>query len=164
MKLHITHTFSTTPAAYFDMLLDPAFDEMISRESSMTREVIELRDEGGVRFKRVRCRPQRDLPGPLKQVLGGKGLEYDQVNTLRPADGRIDWTVEVPAFPDRVQIGGVTHIRPHAEGCERELDGEVRVNVRLVGGRIERALVDDITKSYDKAAEAVRRWIHTHSI
>lgn len=160
IKLSFRHVFPCAPGEFFDLLEDPALEEVQQRESSMTREVVERRTEAdGTRRKRVRCRPSRTVPGFLKPLLGPEGLVYYQVTEGQPATGLLRWWVEVPAFGERMSVGGTTRIEPHPDGCQRVIEGEVTVRVRLVGGQIEKFVAEDVQKSYDKAVRAMAAWM-----
>lgn len=159
-RLSITHLFPCTPEEFFRFFDDPALEELQSRESNMRREVIELRQRpDGTRTKRVRCRPDRQLPAFVKPLVGPEGLVYIQAAELDPAKGTIRWSVEVPAFGERMKVGGLTRIEPHPQGCARIIEGEVTVGVRLIGGQIERFVADDVQKSYDRTAKAMAAFI-----
>ncbi len=159
-KLSLTHLFPCTPAELFDLLDDPALDEVQSREANMQREVVERRVEAdGTRFKRVRCRPNRTLPGFLAPLVGPEGLVYFQLTRADPAAGLIRWSVEAPAMGERLEVGGTTRIEPYADGCRRTIEGQVTVKVRLLGGQIERFVADEVQKSYDRTARAMAAFI-----
>jgi hypothetical protein len=159
-KLSLTHVFPCTPAELFDLLDDPAFEELQGRESNMERVVIEKRaNPDGTRFKKVRCRPNRTLPSFLQPLLGPEGLVFFQVAEADPARSILRWSVEVPAFGKRMTVAGMTRVEPDAGGCRRTIEGEVTVSVPLVGGKIERFVADDVQKSYDKTARAMATFI-----
>ena len=159
-KFSLTHVFPCTPAALFDHLDDPAMEDVQSRESNVQREVLERRvNPAGTRSKRVRCKPNRTLPGFLRPLVGPEGIVYVQVTEADPAKGLIRWRVEAPALGERLRVGGTTRIEPHPEGCRRIIDGEVTVSVRLVGGQIEKFVAEDVQKSYEKTAPAMRAFI-----
>lgn len=159
-KITLSHVFPCTPVELLDLLDDPAFEAVQSREANMQRDVVERRAEpDGTRFKRVRCRPNRTLPGFLTPFVGPEGLVYFQVTRADPAQGLIRWSVEVPAMGERMAVAGTTRLEPHPEGCRRVIDGQVTVKVRLLGGQIERFVADEVQKSYDRTARAMAAFI-----
>jgi hypothetical protein len=159
-KLSLTHVFPCTPAELFDLLDDPALEELQGRESNMERVVVERRtNPDGTRFKRVRCRPNRALPGFLRPLIGAEGLVFFQTAEADPARSLLRWSVEVPAFGQRMKVAGTTRVAPHPAGCERTIEGAVTVDVRLVGGQIERFVAEDVQKSYEKTARAMAAFI-----
>lgn len=160
MKLTLSHSFPCTPLEFFDLLDDPAFEALQSRESDMQRDIIEQRTApDGTRYKKVRCRPNRSVPGFIKPLLGPEGIVYFQVNEAHPAQGLLRWSVVVPAFGERMQVQGTTRIVPEGSGCRRIIEGEVTVNVRFIGGQIERFVAEDVQKSYEKTARAIAAFI-----
>jgi hypothetical protein len=159
-KLSLTHVFPCTPAELFDVLDDPAFEELQGREANMERIVLERRtNPDGTRFKRVRCRPSRSLPAFLTPLVGPEGIVFFQVAEADPARSILRWSVEVPAFGKRMTVAGTTRVEPHPDGCRRTIEGQVTVTVPLVGGKIERFVADDVQKSYDKTARAMATFI-----
>lgn len=162
MKLSLSHVFPCTPLEFFDLLDDPELDAVQARESNMTRELIERRtNPDGTRFKKVKCRPNRTLPAFLKPFIGAEGLVYFQVQEADPARGTLRWSVETPALGERMKIGGTTKVEAHPDGCRRTIDGEVTVDVRFVGGKIEEFLAEDVRKSYEKTAVAMAAFIRS---
>lgn len=160
MKIALSHSFPCTPLEFFDLLDDPDFEALQCRESDMRRDIVEQRvNPDGTRYKRVRCRPNRSVPGFIKPLLGPEGIVYFQVNEADPAKGLLRWSVEVPAFGERMQVRGTTRVLPEGTGCRRLIEGEVTVSVRLIGGQIERFVAEDVQKSYEKTARAIATFI-----
>ena len=46
--------------------------------------------------------------------------------------------------------------------CEQRVGGEIKVNVMMIGGRIEKAVVAEVEKSWTRTAEACRTWLAKH--
>lgn len=162
MRLSLTHVFPCTPLEFFDYLDDPELDAVQARESNMTRELVERRtNPDGTRFKKVRCKPNRTVPGFLRPFIGADGLVYFQVQEADPAKGLLRWSVETPAFGERMKVGGTTKVEPHPDGCRRTIDGEVTIDVRFVGGKIEAFIAEDVKKSYEKTAKAMADFIRS---
>ena len=160
MKIALSHLFPCTPLEFFDLLDDPAFEALQSRESDMQRDIVEQRTSpDGTRYKKVRCKPNRSVPGFIKPLLGPEGIVYFQVNEATPAQGLLRWSVEVPAFGERMQVKGTTRILPEGTGCRRIIEGDVTVNVRFIGGQIEKFVAEDVQKSYEKTARAIAAFI-----
>lgn len=160
MKFQMTHVFACTPGEYWDLLDTQEFEDLQAKESNVARAVREQRTNAdGSRFKRVRCVPRREWPAVMKSFLGPEGLVYDQVNETYPEKNLLKWRVEVQKVGDRVHVEGTTVLRAHPDGCERTLAGEIRVSVPFVGGKIEQAVGQDFERSFQRTAEAIRRFI-----
>lgn len=160
IKFTLTHVFPCTPAEFFALHDDPDFEAMQSSVSKVQRTRLELVERpDGTRRKVVRCRPDRDVPRVLKPFVGPDGIVYHQINETDPAKGTLKWSIEIQGLSDRVTLGGDTLVVAHPDGCERTMSGEVKVNVRFVGGKIEQYVGDQIKSGYDKTARAIVAFI-----
>ncbi len=159
MRIAATHVFSVPARVLMDVMDEDALEDRLAEASGMQREVIEMYEKDGIRHKRVRCRPKRNVPSFMKALVGGRQLEYDELNRTDLEGGVIEWWVEPPVFPERLVVKGITRVTEHPDGSQRVLEGEVGVKVRLLGGRIEKLICDDFHKSYDVAADRLRAYI-----
>ncbi len=162
MKLLVRHALPCDPARFWKMYWDDGFDAMLRRESAVERELLEERTEGEVLIRRVRITPERELPAPVAKLLGAKKLVYEQENRWDRSNDTMHWKVLPTILPGKLDAQGSFRVVPTATGCEQVVEGEIKVNVMLVGGQIEKAVVAEIEKSYDKMAEASREWLASH--
>ena len=58
---------------------------------------------------------------------------------------------------DKIACDGTSRVVPTATGCERIIEGTIQVAVPLVGGAVERQIVGEISRSYERAADVLRR-------
>jgi len=164
MKFKLTHVFPCTPAEFFALLDDPDFEAMQSEVSNVQRTRLELIERpDGTKRKVVRCKPDRDVPRVLKAFVGPDGIVYHQINETDAANGKLVWSIEIQGLSDRVSVGGDTSVVAHPDGCERTMAGEVTVNVRFVGGKIEQYVGDQIKSGYDKTARAIKKFIEARA-
>lgn len=153
MKLSIRNTFACDPATLWHIFNEDAeFDRRLEAESGVIREVTEQREEGSRRIWKLRCTSKKELPGFMATALGSKHLTYDQVSTFDPERNTLHWEVVPTLLSDRVTAKGVTRVYDHGGECERVIEGEISVRVPLVGGRIEKKLLEEIEASYVRAA------------
>lgn len=162
MKLLVRHAFSCSTDAFWKMYWDDAFDAMLRKESAVQREVLEERTEGSVLVRKVRLTPDRELPGPVATLLGTKKLVYDQENRWDKATSTMSWRVIPTILPGKLDANGTFKVVRTPTGCEQVVEGVISVNVMFVGGQIEKAVVAEVEKSYEKMAASVRHWIATH--
>jgi KaiC/GvpD/RAD55 family RecA-like ATPase len=162
MKLHVRHRFDCTPDRFWKMYWDDAFDEQLRRESAVQRELLEERTEGTVLIRRVRLTPDRELPGAAAALLGARKLVYEQENRWDKSTSTMAWKVIPTILPGKLDARGTFQVVGAGTGCEQVVDGVISVNVMLVGGQIERAVVAEVEKSYDKMAITCREWLRTH--
>jgi hypothetical protein len=160
MKLDIRTPFPCRAEDYWAITGDPAFMALADQHAEIRRDRVEARElPDGRRFQRMRYTSLRPLPPVASRVLGVSHLVYEQEETLDDARLSLDWTVRSPIGGDRFDARGIYHVLPAVPGCERLVRGEIRVTIPLVGGQIEKQIVTEIQRSYDRSAEVMRRWL-----
>jgi hypothetical protein len=158
-KISVRHTFPCTPDQFWDMFWDDGYDKMVLEAADVQRETLSEQQDGDVLVQVVRTTPNRELPAAVGSVLGASKLIYTQTTRFDRGKSQLTWDVQPNVMADKVTAQGVFTVRPTATGCERVVEGQIEVRVRFIGGRIESAIVDDVTRSYGKAAEVAQKWL-----
>ncbi|MFT6398844.1 MAG: hypothetical protein ACJAYU_003606 [Bradymonadia bacterium] len=159
MRFELKHTFKCDAATLWAITEDPEFERRLGELSQSTREIIESREEGGERYALKRITLQRELPGPMKRVIGGEQITYDQ-ETWRPVDGnKLRWKISPKVLAGRFVGEGSTRVREIGGQCERIIAGNLQVNVPLVGKKMEKRLVEDVSASYERAAGLLQQML-----
>lgn len=160
MKLSIRHAFECAPDRFWDMYWHESYLRQVYEGAR--REVIALSDEDGITTRRVRFRPDRELPGPLVRLMRGSPLVYEEEIRWERAASRVSWEV-VPNLPSGLFTAkGVFEVRPTATGCEQVIDGDIELRVRVIGRRVEKGVIREVTKSWARTAEIGRRWLRAN--
>ena len=123
------------------------------------REFLEFEDTP-TSFRRV-CRvvPRRQLPAFVRPFLSG-GLEFHETATWDKSTSVVYIDVKPSILGGRASINSTYKLVPGGPGeVRRVYAGSATVEVRLVGGRIERAIVDDIGASLPTSAACTQRWL-----
>lgn len=111
-------------------------------------------------FRRV-CRvvPRRQLPAFVRPFLSG-GLEFHETATWDKSTNVILIEVKPSILGGRATVSSKYELTPGGPGeVVRRYHGSVTVEVKLVGGRIERAIVEDIGSSLPTSAACTQRWL-----
>ncbi len=159
MKLYSESEFPCDPATVWEVFSSDAFLARLRDVTQITQTVLDRREENGVLVERVRNVSSKELPSMMSRALGAKTLTYDQINRFDAARDRLEWSVELPVMSDKVDIRGVTTAQVRGSSTVRIVDGVCTVRVPLVGGRIEKVIVSEFTKSYAKASDIAREMI-----
>lgn len=159
MKLDLVHHFECTPEELWAVTESDEFEEHLASASTSKRETLEDTTAGGVRTTRRKITAKRSLPGPIKKVLGSDQISYQQVTTRRAGDNTLRWVIEPEVLKGRFEGSGETIVEATADGCQRRIVGELNIRVPLVGKKMEAQLVADVTRSYERAAELIRRML-----
>jgi hypothetical protein len=162
VKLLVRHTFDCTPERFWQMYWDPEFDAMMRRNAAVQRELLEERREGDVVVRRLRITPERELPAAASALVGAKKLVYEQENRWDERNNVLHWRVIPTVLPGKLDAHGNFRVNAVPGGCEQVVEGEINVNVRFVGGQIEKFVVAEVEKSYEKTAATSREWLAKH--
>jgi hypothetical protein len=105
------------------------------------------------------CEPSTPIPGFLQSVVKSTG--YTEIDDMDWGTNVMRIQIETAMFKDRFQMHGDYIVSPLDGGkrTRREFKGEVKVSVPLIGGRIEKFMMEQLRDSYDLAARTTRRWI-----
>jgi len=156
MKLNIRHAFACSPAELLALLDDDAFNQRLLDAAGLDSTVLQNDVIDGVLHRRVRCLGREPLPGFMGKALGVERMDYEQRSWTQVSDGAQRWEVH-PAFGGgKVQTSGTTRVVATGAGCERVIEGDCTVKVRLIGRKIEGVIVAGTEKSYEAAAATIR--------
>jgi hypothetical protein len=155
MKIRVESRFDVPPEQVWGTFDSPEFHKRMAAESGMQRKVLEQHQENGIQITKTEVKRSKVLPRIAAKVLGTKTLTYIQTNRFDAAKNRLVWNVEIPAMGGRLHVSGVTSLTPTATGCDRLLEGDVTVRVRLVGRAVERAIGGEFQKTAARAVEIV---------
>jgi hypothetical protein len=151
MKFEIRDVFATTPEVLWAHLCDPTHEAKLAEMAGAERQVLSDETEGDVTRRSVRMTTQNPQMATLAKLLGSSSVSFDQRFEFRHADRTATWTYATPAG-DRIRVGGVWRLVPHADGTERVVEGEVVVNVPLVGGTLEGKIVQAVKDTFAKGS------------
>ena len=159
MKIAFRHRLPSDPATAWAELQSAPYSEAVAQEGGADVEVLEVSERNGARVRRIRVTGRRPLPGFAQAALGAERLSYVQEETSIPGAFKLRWKVVPDAIPERVLAEGTYELLPDGDGSVRAIDGTIDVRIPLVGGRIEKALAEELQKSYDRTALFAQRWL-----
>jgi hypothetical protein len=153
-----------SPAAVFRAYFDPELTAEQDREVEVARrEILEV-EEAAETLRRV-CNvvPRRQLPAIVRPFVAGD-LSYREEVVWRKREDLIEMRIEPAILGGRVEITATYRVVARAPGVvRRSYTGQVSVQLRLLGPRIERAIVDDLGRSLKVAAACTQAWLDRHA-
>ena len=158
---HFEHRFrAATPAAVLAAYFDDAHRDEQDRATDIARRDILEDVDGPTERRRVsRVFPRRQLPAVVRAVVRGD-LSFDETIVWVKAADRIDFDIRPRLLDGRARIAARYQLVTTSPGeVLRTYDGTVDVDVRLVGGRIERVIVDDLGRSLAAAAALTQAYL-----
>jgi hypothetical protein len=161
--LEVEHTFNCSEATFWDRIfLDPEYNERLFKTElkfPVNRE-ISREEKGGVLHRVVEVVPYvGELPAALKAVIG-EGIGYEERGVL----DRNAKTYKVVVVPNKLaeKLSIKVDIMTVADGenrCRRKARAEASVKIFGVGGAIEKRMLGDLERSYQKSADFTNRFI-----
>jgi hypothetical protein len=152
----IRHEFDASPGALWSTIACDGYYQEIYERANVDRELLERRDEGARRTVVARCTSRRKLPAFVERLLGGP-LGFTERLTIFDGELRAEQIVEPSLFRDRTDFRGELRVEALAGGrAARVFEGTLSVRLPVVGRRIERLTIRDMTRAQDLAADLAR--------
>ncbi len=163
MKFRAEHVFNNiTVAEYEALYFDEVFNEALCKAVKLERKVIKRDLVNGQLTRILRISPDREIPGPMRKVIGADRIEYTEYIEYKWGSHQAIWRTESSILPDKVDARGTLGFEARGNGVVRWVEGEVKVKVFGVGGLVERFVVADVEKGYDNAAGFTHKWLAEH--
>lgn len=168
MKYTIEDTFDVSAARYWEAFFDDAYGAALWPALDIRCEKLKFErvGEGDALeiHREQRLTPNREIPALLQKFIKG-GFSYVERNDYKAREGQMR-TVTTPSFmADKITTHGVYRVEVLGPSrCKRVWDGEINCAIPLLGGKIEKILVDEVRESYRKATDFTRRWHTEHPV
>jgi len=163
MEYRIEDTFDVSAEGYWEMFFSDAYNAALWPAIDVGREQLAFERKGEGKETRIhreqRLTPRREVPKFVSKLVSG-AITYVEKNDYVAADSAMK-TVTIPGFAaDRITTTGTYRVEPLGDDrCKRVWQGVVDCRIPLVGGKIEKHLVEEIRESYQRTTEFTRKWI-----
>ena len=155
----IVHSFEAPPEQFWEVYVNPDYErERYVRTGVESWEEVDRREEDGVVEREIRGTPKRQLPGFVRKFAGNT-LSFTEFLTYDYPNRRVDIRIVPGALSSFVEVVGTSEIEATDTGTMRTYEGSVTVRAPLVGGLLERFIIDDLTRSYEARTELMRTWL-----
>ncbi|WP_232547686.1 DUF2505 domain-containing protein [Propioniciclava soli] len=154
MKLSARQTYPATPAEVHAMLTDEAFlTQMATEAGAVEQRVVATAARTAVEVAVPSPAEVRTFLGPhLTLVLD---TAYGDADADGARSGQL--TITVPGAP--VTAGAAFRLVPTASGTQLTYDGDLTVNVPLMGRSIEKKAAPEILDALAAQERAGQRWL-----
>lgn len=164
MSLHykFEHEFDLEPKAFWEMFFSEEYNTGLYAALRITgRTVLETTDDGKIMRRAVRLTPQANVPAVIAKVIPDQ--TYVERNVLWRDKGTMEVRIEPQVMASKFDMKGMFSVVPAGEGrCKRTFEGDVKVSILILGGQIEKFMVDQMKTSYETAAQFTRDYIKKH--
>lgn len=163
MNFNFSHDFDIDVANYWKIFLTPEFNKEMFGDLKVKKYEVLKQEDDGQHFRRVQeVEPSTPIPSFLQSIV--KSIGYTEYDDLDWSTNVMDVRIETHMMKDKFSMHGKYAVLPLDGGkrCRREFRGEVKVSMPLIGGRIEKYMMEQLRDSYEIAAACTRRWIERY--
>jgi hypothetical protein len=160
MHFATTQRFSVEVDRALDAYLDEGFYATLATPKISSPDVLHIERADTTATVRVRYRLTADLPAAATAIIDPTKLtwvehtEYDLV--ARTSRSRF----EPDNYADRLQATAAATFSADGDGAStRTVEGDVKVKVRFVGGKVEDVICRDLVSHLQLEADLLDRWV-----
>ena len=160
MNFRIAHEFKKITLEQYEKLnFDEPFNIALCRNVRLARELIEKTETDGRLRRVVKVGAEREVPSPVAKIIGAKRIEYTEQVDYTFGTYRGTWDSVSSVLTDKVACSGTFSFADTGDGVQRVVEGNIKVKIFGVGGVVEKFVVADLNRSYQRAAEFTQQWI-----
>ncbi len=166
MRYTISDDFDTSLAHYWEVFFDETYSAELFKHLKVGREVLEVSREGEgdslVIRRKIKLSPQREVPALVQKFVKG-AITYTEQNVYTARTSSME-VVTIPGFmADALTTRGTYRVQELGPDKVRRIwDGEISCKIPLLGGKVEKHIVEEVTTSYRDTTEFTRKWLAAH--
>lgn len=149
----IEHDFPQISQSKFEKYLnDPKLNDMLKSALGFSKRELISKEEMGQGEEviwRFLVRRGGSLPKALESALKGDALSFYETSRFVKKDHCIYWKMEPEAKGIKISAQGKWLLKSSGSGVKRIIDGEVSVNIPLLGKVMENIIISELKKSYE---------------
>ena len=147
----------TLARAYFDPDHLAAQDKVAQLTE---RTVVENHETDGLRKTIWRVKSTRQLPAIARPFVSGGRLSFLEMMSWNTATNAIEMSVTPEILGGRVSITGSYDLTQIGEGQVRRIyKGAIEAKITLVGGKIERGVLEQFSEGMPAMAAVTQSWL-----
>ena len=160
MRFEISQQFRHQPRAVDEAYADPAlYPTLVGLPNLGGMEVRSSERDGDTVRLKIHTLFVREFSPAVAAAIDPRKLSWTQDSTFDLAAGPATFRLLPDTYADRFSASGSTRTAPSGDGAVRTLTGEVKVRAPLVGGRVEKAIVEGLEEYLGAEAALVDAFI-----
>ncbi len=159
MHFRYEHEFEIDAGPYWDLFFDDEYVADLFRRLKMKEfRILEKKDDGKTLHRVVRLLPSIEVPQIFRSVISD--MSYTEHDLFDRARSAMEVRIEPALLKNKFDFKGVYSVQPLGPGrCRRVFEGDCKVSILLLGGQIEKYMVEQVKVSYNVAARVTAEWI-----
>jgi hypothetical protein len=139
-----------------EMLGDPAFREKVCVYQGVLRNTVQIKKDGtGMTVEIDQVQAAQGIPGFARRFVGDEINIVQSEDWTAPEKGNIH--VTIPGKPG--EMAGTALLTEDPDGTTETVNLSVKVNIRLVGGKIEGLVADLLSKALRAEHKVGVEWL-----
>lgn len=160
MRFTIEQTLSGVPAAVQSVLLDPAFVQARAVLPKLgDPELLDSTSDGTRAEQRIRYRFVAELSSAVTAVIDPEKITWVDDATYDLVGLTAEHRILPDNYADRLRCTYRATLTAEGAAARRTLEGDLKVRMPLVGGRVERAIVDGLRDYAVAEAGLLDEWL-----
>jgi hypothetical protein len=148
----IQHTWPVPRALVLEHCFDDELGDKCNAAIKGAIRTLHSKEENGGKTKQTFKVVVSDIPPKVRKVL--KVLEWMEESTWDPEGERFEWKVLPSVMPGKISCGGEMFYEDKGGSTTRVVKGSIDVRIPIVGGVVEKVILDNIRRNYDGISEA----------
>jgi hypothetical protein len=156
MKIRHQLTYAASPAEVYAMRADPAFRDRVCEAMDTVSHEVSVDDSGDTLTVKVdMVQHTQGVPGFAKKIVGDETRVIQSETWPSVEGGHIE--VEIPGKPGYIR--GTLTLSAEDAGSVYVFDGEAKINIPLVGGKLEGLIEKLFTEGMDTEQRVAASWL-----
>jgi hypothetical protein len=164
-RFEVVQQIAAPPDAVASAYANPDFyATLVGLPNLGTPEVLSHDVDGDTVRMRIRYRYVAEFSSVVRAVIDPKKLTWVEVSTHHVAEREVTFRLDPDHYADRFESSGSYRFDPADDGpgTVRRCTGDVTIRVRLVGRRVEDAIVSGLKDHLASEVPLVERWVVEH--
>jgi hypothetical protein len=165
VRFEIVQRFAASPDAVAAAYANPDFYKTLDGLQKLSRpEVLSHEVDGDRVTLRLRYQFIGDLSSAVRAVVDPRKLSWVEVSVHDLATRTATFRMDADHYADRFRCAGSYTFEDSATGgTTRRARGDLSVRARLVGHRVERAIVSGLEEHLGQEVPFAERWVAEHN-
>lgn len=159
MHFRFEHDFDIDAKDYWELFFSEPYNvDLYKRLGMRERVIVENKDEGATLRRVVRLTPNDEVPAAFKAFI--HDTSYTEHDLYRKDRSLMEVSIEPAMMKNKFELKAVYGVSQAGAGrARRTFEGDIKVSVMIIGGQIEKYMVEKMRASYEVAAAVTREWI-----
>lgn len=156
MRFHHEMHYDASPDEVYAMVSQEEFRERVCEAGDSVRHEVRIERNGDSMTVEVdQVQPAEGIPSFARKLVGDEIDVLQREEWTGPADATLE--VTIPGKPGHLR--GTITIRESDGGSVETVDAEIKVNIPMVGGKLERLISDLLESALRSEHQVGKAWL-----